>query len=54
MRTCPTCRTACEEGLEACPVDGTPLASSDPLVGQVLGERYRILERIGAGGMGTV
>src|SRR5512138_1446396 len=54
MRTCPTCRMTCDEGLESCPVDGTPLSDSDPLLGQVLGDRYRLLVRIGAGGMGTV
>jgi eukaryotic-like serine/threonine-protein kinase len=39
-----------------CPRDNVPLtaAVSDPLVGRVLGSRYRILERIGAGGMGQV
>src|SRR5512140_3110186 len=54
MRTCPTCRTSCDETLETCPVDGTPLSDSDPLLGQVLGDRYRLIARIGAGGMGTV
>src|SRR6266568_2715506 len=53
MPTCPTCRQAREEGATACPDDGTLLVP-DPLLGQVLGERYRLLERIGAGGMGTV
>jgi serine/threonine-protein kinase len=54
MQTCPTCRTACDDAAETCPVDGTPLSGVDPLVGQVLGERYRLIARIGAGGMGTV
>jgi len=53
MPTCPTCRQAREEGATACPDDGTLLVP-DPLLGQVLGERYRLLECIGAGGMGTV
>src|SRR5512133_1532854 len=54
MRTCPTCRKDCDDALETCPVDGTPLTGADPLLGQVLGERYRLIARIGAGGMGTV
>ena len=29
-------------------------ANDDPLVGQILDERYRILERLGGGGMGSV
>jgi eukaryotic-like serine/threonine-protein kinase len=53
MTFCPTCRTQCEEGAPICPLDGTVLAPRD-MIGQVLGERYRILERIGEGGMGTV
>lgn len=53
MPFCPTCRTQCEEGAPICPLDGTVLTPRD-MIGQVLGERYRILERIGEGGMGTV
>lgn len=29
-------------------------AAADPLVGRVLGDQYQVLEKIGAGGMGTV
>jgi serine/threonine-protein kinase len=54
MRTCPTCETPSDEGVSHCPRDGTPLETSDPLLGSTLGERYRVVARIGAGGMGTV
>ena len=53
MPICPTCREARDDGATACPLDGTPLVE-DPLLGQILGDRYRILARIGRGGMGTV
>ena len=33
---------------------GTPRASNDPWVHRVIDNRYRVLERIGRGGMGTV
>jgi len=54
MPVCPTCRTPSEDGVLICPVDGTPLPQGEGLVGRTLGERYRILSRIGEGGMGTV
>jgi eukaryotic-like serine/threonine-protein kinase len=49
-----------------CPRDGTrlihgasetappPDSSGDPLIGQVVGDRFRIVARLGSGGMGTV
>ena len=54
MPVCPTCRTPSDEGVLICPVDGTQLAQGGGLVGQILAERYRVLARIGEGGMGTV
>jgi serine/threonine protein kinase len=54
MPVCPTCRTPSEEGVLICPVDGTRLTQAGGLVGRIIGDRYRILGRIGEGGMGTV
>src|SRR5215471_9629475 len=34
--------------------DPSPPVGADPLIGRVLSERYRILRRVGQGGMGTV
>src|SRR5574337_543530 len=54
MSVCPICRTQCEEGVPLCPLDGTALPASTGPIGLILGDRYRLLSRIGEGGMGTV
>jgi len=54
MSTCPTCQTSFDGTLRVCPVDGTALGGPDPLIGRVLGDRYRVLGLIAEGGMGTV
>ncbi len=55
-KVCPVCYKSYTEG-EVCPVDGAPLRirpSDDPLIGKVLKGTYRVEEKIGQGGMGTV
>jgi eukaryotic-like serine/threonine-protein kinase len=54
MSLCPTCQISLDDAARVCPVDGTPIGPPDPLVGRILGERYRVLAIIGEGGMGTV
>ncbi len=59
MKFCKTCGGFFEDEAELCPADGAPLVvlqgqGDDPLLGQVLDRRYRILSQIGRGGMGTV
>ena len=64
MRICPTCKTAYPaRGFQStCSRDGTPLVDaasfaadqSDPMIGTTLAGRFKIMARIGTGGMGTV
>ncbi|HBQ19548.1 MAG TPA: hypothetical protein DEF51_53290 [Myxococcales bacterium] len=57
LRVCTKCRASYRDArLSVCPRDGAPLTmwEEDPLIGQVVGGRYQILEPIGQGGMGSV
>ncbi|MGK0361245.1 MAG: hypothetical protein ACI9U2_003563 [Bradymonadia bacterium] len=57
MKMCPECRATYHEASPVCPADGASLldiAADDARCGTVLDDRYVILGRLGAGGMGTV
>ncbi|MBC7173623.1 MAG: serine/threonine protein kinase, partial [Polyangiaceae bacterium] len=55
MKVCVRCSEVYEDTLERCPADGELLVSaSDPLIGRTVGGRYRLISRIGVGGMSTV
>jgi serine/threonine-protein kinase len=64
MLHCPTCGQDFADEVRVCPEDGAPLQADptvaiprpivDPLLGRTLDEKYRLDERLGTGGMGTV
>jgi serine/threonine protein kinase len=56
-RQCPSCERRYDTSVRFCPHDGSvlrALGQSDDLLGQVIADRYHILEKIGQGGMGLV
>ena len=55
MRYCERCKAAFQSR-STCPRDRVPTRAdlSDPLLGEVIGDRYRVLDRVAAGGMGQV
>src|SRR4051812_42104234 len=62
MLQCPRCGEQYPDDVFVCPLDHTPLQADatiadvprDPLLGRVFDGKYRLDERLGGGGMGTV
>lgn len=55
MKKCPRCGVEYSDANTLCPADGAALEKTDDsLIGSVLAGKYRIDERLNAGGMGTV
>ena len=58
MKTCPTCQQTHSDDVEFCPHDGAwlaaPATETEPQLAGQLSRRFRIVRRLGAGGMGAV
>jgi len=55
MKLCPRCAEPYAEDAGFCPLDGTELErSTDPFLGRTLAARYRLVRRVGGGGMAVV
>ena len=55
MKVCPQCGRSFGSSKEYCPYDGHLLeAVQDPLLGKTVAGRYRLISRLGAGGMSNV
>src|SRR5215510_9614319 len=53
---CEQCRTEIGAGALFCPMCGTARAKrdGDPMIGEVIADRYLLVERLGHGGSGTI
>ena len=55
MKACPRCAELYPDDVGACPRDGTALRDVlDPLIGKTVGGRFRLIQRLGSGGMSSV
>jgi len=55
MRICPRCAELYPDDAGFCPLDGEKLAvSTDPLLGRTISSRYRLVKKLGTGGMAVV
>jgi len=55
VKVCPSCSEIYEDTASFCPADGQTLKkSTDKYLGRTIAARYRLIRRLGAGGMSTV
>jgi serine/threonine-protein kinase len=55
VKVCSTCSESYANDVATCPLDDTPLKkSADPFLGRTIAARYRLIRRLGIGGMASV
>lgn len=55
MKVCPRCASTYPDDTRFCVSDATPLRKLvDPMIGKTIAQRYRLISRLGAGGMSSV
>jgi serine/threonine-protein kinase len=55
VKVCPKCSEAYAGDVAICPVDGAELGrTNDPYLGRTIAARYRLIRRLGSGGMAAV
>ena len=55
MQVCPRCAELYPDEASNCPRDASPLRKVlDPLIGKTVGGRFRLIQRLGSGGMSSV
>jgi eukaryotic-like serine/threonine-protein kinase len=55
VKVCSKCSESYANDVTACPVDGTELKkTNDPYLGRTIAARYRLIRRLGVGGMASV
>jgi len=55
MKSCPTCQSSYPNNYAVCPADGSPLVEAGAWTdGSIIRGKYRLLAKVGQGGMGSV
>lgn len=54
MKTCPTCQGSYPNNYAICPADGSPLQEGTWAEGSIIRGKYRLIAKVGQGGMGSV